>query len=138
MEGGERQVKQRVVKARGGRHLTIVSTGRGEVWGMGLDVGAVHLIPPHSRFSAYGSGCQKSCSESSCRRAGEWCSHGPDAKSDGGLLSYPKPAKVWRRCADGEVAIPAPPMGLSSSAQMAFDSFPGEPEEMINPNNILS
>lgn len=38
----------------------------------------------------------------------------------------------------GEVAIPAPPMGLSSSAQMAFDSFPGEPEEMINPNNILS
>ncbi|KAK7809920.1 hypothetical protein U0070_000787 [Myodes glareolus] len=130
MEGGERQVKQRVVKAGA------LSAERFGAWG--LDLGAVHLVPPHSRFSANGSGCQKSCSESSCRRAGERCSHGPDAKSDGGLLSYPKPAKVWRRCADGEVAIPAPPMGLSFLAQMAFDSFPGEPEEMINPNNILS
>lgn len=38
----------------------------------------------------------------------------------------------------GEVEILAPPMGLSSLGLMAFDSFPGEPDEMMNPNKILS
>lgn len=92
---------------------------------------------PKSRFSAWRSGCQKSYSRNSCRQAGERCSHGPDAKSDGELVGYPKPAKVGDVLM-GVVEILAPPAGLSSWGQMAFDFFLGEADEAINPQKTLS